>query len=53
MFLLLRCLYCSYTKEKMELEIERVSREMYRAFNGLNEGFQEVSRLEDVLQADC
>ena len=35
----------SYTKEKMDQEIERVSREMYRAFNGLNEGFQEVSRL--------
>ena len=35
----------SYTKEKMDQEIERVSREMYRAFNGLNEGFQDVSEI--------
>ena len=32
----------SYTKEKMDLEIARVTREMYKAFNGLNEGFAEV-----------
>ena len=35
----------SYTKEKMDLEIARVSREMYKAFNGLNEGFAEVFKL--------
>ena len=29
----------------MDQEIERVSREMYRAFNGLNEGFQDVSEI--------
>ena len=34
----------SYTKEKMDLEIARVSREMYKAFNGLNEGFAEVGQ---------
>ena len=27
----------------MDLEIARVSREMYKAFSGLNEGFQDVS----------
>jgi len=32
----------SYTKEKMDLEIARVTREMYKAFNGLNEGFAEA-----------
>ena len=26
----------------MDLEIARVTREMYKAFNGLNEGFAEV-----------
>ena len=29
----------------MDLEIARVSREMYKAFNGLNEGFAEVFKL--------
>ena len=28
----------------MDLEIARVSREMYKAFNGLNEGFAEVGK---------
>merc|ERR1711976_347458 len=32
----------SYTKEEMDLEIARVSREMYKAFSGLNEGFQDA-----------
>ena len=27
----------------MDLEIARVTREMYKAFNGLNEGFAEVA----------
>ena len=28
----------------MDLEIARVTREMYKAFSGLNEGFQDVRR---------
>ena len=27
----------------MDLEIQRVAREMYKAFNGMNEGFEDVS----------
>ena len=29
----------------MDIEIARVGREMYKAFSGLNEGFEEVDRL--------
>ena len=32
-----------YTEHDMDLEIQRVAREMYKAFNGLNDGFKEVS----------
>ena len=40
-------LYCtlnclSYTKQQMDLEIQRVAREMYKAFSGLNEEFEDV-----------
>ena len=31
-----------YTELDMDLEIQRVAREMYKAFNGLNDGFKEV-----------
>ena len=31
-----------YDLDEMDLEIQRVARELYRAFNGLNEGFKEV-----------
>merc|ERR1711953_209006 len=33
----------SYTKEQMDSEISRVAREMYRAFSGLNEGFENAA----------
>ena len=33
----------------MDLEIARVGREMYKAFSGLNEGFEEVDKLTLVL----
>ena len=32
----------SYTEEMMESEIQRVSRELYKAFSGLNAGFEEA-----------
>ena len=32
-----------YSLADMDLEIQRVTRELYKAFNGLNEGFKEVS----------
>ena len=32
----------SYTEEMMEAEIQRVSRELYKAFSGLNAGFEEA-----------
>ena len=32
----------SYTKQQMELEIQRVAREMYKAFSGMNEEFEDV-----------
>ena len=32
----------SYTEEMMEAEIQRVSRELYKAFSGLNSGFPEA-----------
>ena len=31
-----------YCLQDMDLEIQRVARELYKAFNGLNEGFKEV-----------
>ena len=31
-----------YDLHQMDLEIQRVARELYRAFNGMNEGFKEV-----------
>ena len=31
-----------YSLADMDLEIQRVTRELYKAFNGLNEGFKEV-----------
>ena len=33
-----------YDQHEMDLEIQRVARELYKAFNGLNSGFKEVSR---------
>ena len=33
----------------MDLEIARVGREMYKAFSGLNEGFEEVDKLTIAL----
>jgi len=32
----------SYTAQQMDLEIQRVARELYKAFSGLNEEFKEV-----------
>ena len=32
-----------YTEQMMESEIQRVSRELYKAFSGKNPGFAEVS----------
>ena len=32
-----------YDLHEMDLEIQRVARELYKAFNGLNSGFKEVS----------
>jgi len=32
----------SYTKEEMDLEIQRVARELYKALNGMNEEFEEA-----------
>ena len=32
-----------YCLHDMDLEIQRVARELYKAFNGLNQGFQEVA----------
>ena len=32
----------SYTAHQMELEIQRVSRELFKAFSGMNAGFEEV-----------
>ena len=34
-----------YDLREMDLEIQRVARELYRAFNGMNEGFKEVPGL--------
>ena len=31
-----------YDLREMDIEIQRVARELYRAFNGMNEGFKEV-----------
>ena len=31
-----------YDQHEMDLEIQRVARELYKAFNGLNSGFKEV-----------
>ena len=31
-----------YCLQDMDLEIQRVARELYKAFNGLNEGFKEA-----------
>ena len=36
-----------YCLQDMDLEIQRVARELYKAFNGLNEGFKEV-RIADL-----
>ena len=35
----------SYTAHQMELEVQRVSRELFKAFNGMNAGFEEVCKL--------
>ena len=35
--------YSRYTKQQMDLEIQRVAREMYKAFSGMNEEFEDVS----------
>ena len=32
----------SYNTKQMDLEIQRVARELYKAFSGLNDGFKEV-----------
>lgn len=32
----------SYTAHQMELEVQRVSRELFKAFNGMNAGFEEA-----------
>ena len=31
-----------YDLKDMDLEIQRVARELYKAFNGMNDGFKEV-----------
>ena len=31
-----------YSLQDMDLEIQRVARELFKAFNGMNEGFKEV-----------
>ena len=36
-------LYSRYTKQEMDLEIQRVARELYKALSGLNEEFENVS----------
>ena len=45
----------SYTAHQMELEVQRVSRELFKAFNGMNAGFEEVSKVainrDDNLEA--
>ena len=33
-----------YDQEMMDTEIQRVSRELYKAFSGMNQGFAEVSQ---------
>ena len=33
----------------MELEVQRVSRELFKAFNGMNAGFEDVS---DILETN-
>ena len=33
----------SYNSQMMDVEIQRVSRELYKAFSGMNSGFAEVS----------
>ena len=35
----------TYDQQMMEGEIQRVSRELYKAFSGMNQGFAEVSLL--------
>ena len=40
---------CSYTAQQMELEVQRVSRELFKAFNGMNAGFEDVS---DILETN-
>ena len=32
-----------YTKQQMDLEIQQVAREMYKAFIGMNDDFEDVS----------
>ena len=41
---IVECPYFSYTQQQMDLEIQRVAREMYKAFSGMNEGFADVRR---------
>ena len=33
----------SYNAQQMDLEIQRVARELYKAFSGMNEEFKEVN----------
>ena len=35
----------SYTAQQMDLEIQRVARELYKAFSGQNTGFKEVQSI--------
>ena len=39
----------TYTQQMMEVEIQRVSRELYKAFSGMNEGFAEVTAASVLL----
>jgi hypothetical protein len=34
--------YFSYTKQEMDMEIQRVARELYKALSGMNEEFEQV-----------
>ena len=40
-----------YDLHEMDLEIQRVARELYKAFNGLNTGFKEVRRWLSYVQS--
>ena len=37
--------FFSYSKQEMDLEIQRVARELYKALNGMNEEFEHVSTI--------